>query len=69
MGNVWENGRNDDKKVWNRISKKFDMEGQSTQIIMSERSSVTLCISIRSNWEEEKYTELGTGGGRRILVW
>jgi hypothetical protein len=39
MGNVWEIGKNGDKNVWSRISKKcVDMEGQSVQVPVSERS-------------------------------
>jgi hypothetical protein len=43
MGDIWENGRNNDKNVWVRISKRCDVERQNMEVNNErERSSLTL---------------------------
>jgi hypothetical protein len=60
IGDIWENGRNNDKDVWVRISKRCDIESHSIEVTIRERSSLTLYKRLRSNREKEVYTELHT---------
>lgn len=58
--NNWEYGRNNDKSVWVRIGKRYDIERHSTGVTTRERSSFTLYDKLGSNREREVYTELHT---------
>jgi hypothetical protein len=51
MGSIWENGRNNDKNVWIRKSKRCaDKEWQDVESSMRGGSSLIHCVnSFRSN--------------------
>jgi hypothetical protein len=58
MRDIWEYGRNNNKKVWLKMKQRcVDTEEQVMEAMMRRRSSLTLHNSLRNKWEKE-YTEL-----------
>jgi hypothetical protein len=43
MGDIWESGRNNNKNMWIRISKRcVDIERQNMEVMMRDKNSLTL---------------------------
>jgi hypothetical protein len=59
MGNMWDRGQKNVRKVWRMKSKRcIDIEGQNMEVKMREEKSLILCHSLETTWEKEEYVEI-----------